>query len=139
MSKCLNPMAKADRKYYLCNAHCKVWFAHDPEHFMPYLYQDDFKQYREKNLDGYISLVYSEALLNEKATSDLVEFAEKYQIALISFENDLARLTNQYGTITDKQCFQFASYELNQYPDHKGGNLAVVSDLIRWSSVLLRK
>jgi len=106
---------------------------------MPYLYQDDFKQYREKNPDGYISLVYSEALLNEKATSDLVEFAEKYQIALISFENDLARLTNQYGTITDKQCYQFASYELNQYPDHKGGNLAVVSDLIRWSSVLLRK
>jgi len=43
MSNYLNPMAKADRKYYLCNAHCKVWFAHDPEHFMPYLYQDDFK------------------------------------------------------------------------------------------------
>lgn len=133
------PMLRGDRKYHLCNAHYKIWFAHDREHFMPYLYQDDFRQYREKNPDGYISLVYSETLLSDAALSDLMEFAEKYQIALISFEKDLAELTDQFGTEEDKQCYQLALCELNQYPDQGGGNLAVVSDLIRWSSVLLRK
>ena len=58
-----NPMLKEDRKYHLCNAHYKIWLAHDREIFMPYLYQDDFKQYREQNPDGYISLVYSKNLL----------------------------------------------------------------------------
>ncbi len=134
-----SPMLMGDRKYHLCNAHYKIWFAHDREHFMPYLYQEDFRQYREKNPDGYISLVYSETLLNDKALSDLVEFAEKYQIALISFEKDLAKLTDQFGTEEDKQCYQLALNELNQYPKSGGGNLAVVADLIRWSSVLLRK
>lgn len=134
-----SPMSMGDRKYYLCNAHYKIWFAHDRELFMPYLYQEDFRQYREKNPDGYMSLVYSEALLNETALSDLVAFAEKYQIALISFEKDLAKLTDQFGTEGDKQCYRWASYELERYPNQGGGNLAVVSDLIRWSSVLLRK
>ena len=134
-----NPMLMGDRKYHFCNVHSKIWLAHDREHFMPYLYQDDFRQYREKNPKGHISLVYSETLMSDTALSDLVEFAEKYQIALISFEKDLARLTDQFGTEEDKQCYQLALYELNRYPDQGGGNLAVVSDLIRWSSILLRK
>jgi hypothetical protein len=134
-----NPMLKGDRKYYLCNAHYKIWFAHDREIFMPYLYQDDFRQYRERNPDGYISLVYSKTLLSNTAFSDLVEFAEKYQIALISFEEEFAKLIDEFGTEEDKQCYQLASNELNHYPNQRGGNLAVVADLIRWSSVLLRK
>lgn len=77
--------------------------------------------------------------MSDTALSDLVEFAKKYQIALISFEKDLAKLTDQFGTEGDKQCYQSALYELNQYPNQGGGNLAVVADLIRWSSVLLRK
>lgn len=133
------PMLIEDRKYHLCNAHYKIWLAHDPEIFMPYLYQDDFRQYREKNPDGYISLVYSEALLSKTALSDLITFAEKYRITLISFEKDLAKLTEHYGTEEDKQCYELAKFELSQYPEQKGGNLAVVADLIRWSSVLLRK
>ncbi|HRD55380.1 MAG TPA: glycosyltransferase family 88 protein [Parachlamydiaceae bacterium] len=134
-----SPMSKEERKYCLCNAHYKIWLAHDPKIFMPYLYQDDFRQYREKNPEGYLSLVYSAALLSDKALSDLTAFAEKYQITLISFENDLANLTDQFGTIEDKQCYELASKELGFYPNSQGGNLAVVSDLIRWSSVLLRK
>lgn len=132
------PMLKKSRQYFLCNAHSKIWLAHDPAIFMPYLYQNDFKQYREKNSEGSISLVYSESLLNTAALSELSEFAEKYQISLISFENDLKKLTEQFGTETDKRCYQLASYELSQYPKQKGGNLAVVADLIRWSTVLLR-
>lgn len=135
----MSPMSKGDRNYHLCNAHYKIWLAHDPEIFMPYLYQDDFRQYREKNPDGYISLVYSETLLSNTALSDLTQFAEKHQIVLISFEKDLALLTDRFGTESDKESYKFASYELNQYPEKKGGNLAVVADLIRWSSVLLRK
>lgn len=130
---------KGDRQYYLCNAHYKIWLAHDREIFMPYLYQHDFKQYREKNPDGYISLVYSTTLLSNTALSDLVAFAEKYQVALISFEEELFKLTSQYGTEEDKQCYQLALNELNQYSNQRGGNLAVIADLIRWSSVLLRK
>lgn len=138
--RCLgNPLLAGDRKYHLCNAHIKIWFAHDREDFMPYLYRDDFRQYREKNPDGYLSLVYSEALLSDRALSELVKFAEKYQITLISFEKDFANLTEQFGTEEDKQCYQMAAYELSQYPDQGGGNLAIVSDLIRWSTVLLRK
>ena len=132
-------MLLEDRKYHLCNAHYKIWLAHDPEILMPYLYQDDFRQYREKNSCGYCSLVYSGKLLSNKGMSDLIEFAEKYKIGLISFEKDLEELTNTFGTEKDKQSYKLASYELQHYPDQKGGNLAIVSDLIRWSSVLLRK
>lgn len=132
------PMLKGHRQYYLCNAHYKIWLAHTPTLFMPYLYQDDFRQYRENNPNGYMSLVYSKTLLNDAALSELVEFAAEYQISLISFENDLKTLTDQFGTKEDKLCYQLASYELSQYPNHGGGNLAVVADLIRWSSVLLR-
>ncbi len=135
----LDPMLRGDRRYYLCNAHYKIWLAHDPDCFMPYLYQEDFRQYREKNPDGYISLVYSEFLLSDRGLSDLVQFAEKYQITLLSFEKELAKLTEQFGTEEDKKCYQLASYELKHYSNQGGGNLAVVADLIRWSSVLLRK
>ncbi len=134
-----DPMSRGDRQYYLCNAHYKIWLAHDPDCFMPYLYQEDFKQYREKNPDGSISLVYSEFLLSSKSLADLVQFAQKYQITLLSFETDLAKLTEQFGTEGDKRCYKLASCELNHYPNQGGGNLAVVADLIRWSSVLLRK
>ncbi len=133
-----SPMLKGKRQYYLCNAHYKIWFAHDPTLFMPYLYQDDFRQYRENNADGYMSLVYSRALLSDQALSELVAFAKEYQITLIPFETDLKVYTEQFGTNEDKLCYQLASYELSQYPDQGGGNLAVVADLIRWSSVLLR-
>lgn len=132
------PMLKGSRQYYLCNAHYKIWFAHDRAIFMPYLYQDDFRKYRENNPDGHMSLVYSQALLSDAALSELVEFAKKYQIILISFENDLGTLTEQFGTKEDKLCYQLASYELSQYPNQGDGNLAVVADLIRWSTVLLR-
>lgn len=134
-----DPILKGDRKYYLCNTHYKIWFAHDPDCFMPYLYQEDFRQYREKNPNGYLSLVYSEDLLSATALKNLKEFAEKYRIELISFEKELAKLTEQFGTEEDRKCYELASYELSKYPNEGGGNLAVVSDLIRWSSVLLRK
>lgn len=133
-----SPMLKGKRQYYLCNAHFKIWFAHDPSLFMPYLYQDDFRQYRENNPDGYMSLVYSKTLLSNAAFSELVEFAKEYKITLISFENDLKTLTEQFGKKEDNLCYQLASYELSHYPNQGGGNLAVVADLIRWSSVLLR-
>lgn len=132
------PMLKGSRQYFLCNALSKIWLAHDPEIFMPYLYQNDFRQYREKNSKGFLSLVYAETLLSPSSLSELLEFAKKYQISLFSFENDLKQLIEQFGTETDKLCYQFASYELSQYPNQKGGNLAVVSDLIRWNTVLLR-
>lgn len=134
-----NPTQKGDRQYHLCNAHCKVWFAHDREIFMPYLYQNDFKEYREKNADGYMSLVYSRALLSETAYTELLEFAKKYQIALISFEEELSELTKEFGTEGDQKCYKWASHEIAKYPDQGGGNLVVVADLIRWSTVILRK
>jgi len=105
-------MLLEDRKYHLSNAHYKIWLAHDPEILMPYLYQDDFRQYREKNSCGYCSLVYYGKLLSNKGMSDLIEFAEKYKIALISFEKDLEELTNTFGTEKDKQSYKLASYEL---------------------------
>ena len=111
-----NPMSKGNRQYYLCNAHYEIWFAHDPTLFMPYLYQDDFRQYRENNPDGCISLVYSEALLSDEALSELVEFAKEYQISLISFEKDLKTLTDQFGTNEDKLCYQLASSGLTTPP-----------------------
>ncbi|KTC76203.1 putative glucosyltransferase Lgt1 [Legionella birminghamensis] len=132
------PMLKRSRQYFLCNAHYKIWLAHDPAIFMPYLYQNDFREYREKNPAGFLSLVYAKSLLNTSALLELSEFAEKNQISLISFENDLKTLIEQFGTATDKRCYQLASYELSKYSNQNGGNLAVVSDLIRWSSVLLR-
>ena len=131
-------MLKASRDYFLCNAHYKIWLAHEPSIFMPYLYRQDFIEYRKNNPNGFISLVYSLALLNEKALSELKEFAQTHKITLISFEDDLNRLTTQFGTTEDKECYQLASEELKNYPDQAGGNLAVVADLIRWSSVLLR-
>lgn len=132
------PMVQGDRKYHVCNSHFKIWLAHDPEIFMPYLYQEDFKQYRDKNPDGSISLVYSETLLSQTSLLDLMAFAEKYRISLISFESDLEKLTNRFGTETDKQSYRLASEELQHYLSKSGGNLAVVTDLIRWSTVLLR-
>lgn len=133
-----NSVSKGDRQYYLCNAHCKIWLAHDPDIFMPYLYQNDFREYREKNPNGYISLIYSRSLLNDNAYSELKMFAKKFNITLISFEKDFLDLLSQYGTEEDKACYGLAVYEFTHYPN-KGGNLAVVADLIRWSSILLRK
>lgn len=133
-----DPMSKGDRKYYLCNAHEKIWLAHDPAHFMPYLYQEDFRQYRARNPDGDISAIYSRSLLSDAAFAELTEFATAHKVALVCFETDFARLTDQYGTNEDKCVHRFASSELAQYPNEGGGNLAVVADLIRQSTVLLR-
>lgn len=129
---------QGDRKYFFCNAHCKVWFAHDPNHFMPYLYQQDFRQYREKNPEGAQSLLYSRKLLSDSAFSALEAFAEKYQIALIDFEGEFGKLTDRFGTDEDKAAYRLALEELAAYPEEGGGNLAVVSDLTRWGTVLLR-
>lgn|GEM_PF-1824762 len=137
-SPALNPQITGDRQYFLCNAHYKIWLAHDPSICMPYLYQDDFREYRKNNPNGHMALVYSAALLSDTSYAKLLEFAQEYQIKLISFENDLEQLTTQFGTETDKLCYRLASYELSQYPNQGGGNLAVVADLIRWSTVLLR-
>jgi hypothetical protein len=134
-----DPMSKGDRKYFLCNAHCKIWSAHDPELYMPYLYENDFKNYRENNPNGYVSLVYSINLLSAKSLAELKTCAEKYQIDLISFEEDLASLTDQFGTEKDKLSYALARSELEEYPNQGGGNLAVVADLLRWCSTLIRK
>ncbi|WED41937.1 glycosyltransferase family 88 protein [Legionella cardiaca] len=112
--------------------HVKIWLSKDSNSFLNIENQLRLIRMRDINPTDEINFIYDSNLLTPKALEELKSFCEKYKINA----RDVQEIIPECNTEEEKHLIEVYQNEVSHL--HEGGNLAVLSDVLRWLSPIYK-
>lgn len=124
-------IAQSLTKKYLFDfsKHYKVWYSPDPNQPLGIENELGLIEFRQKNPNFKLTLIYSQACLSDTAQNALLTFCAQHRIEAVAIESVADNITEP----TDKQLYTLLLQEiaLARHGHYKGGNMAAASDHTR--------